>query len=80
MKIYCNICGAEIERTGPAQKYCTSCAAEVDLENKRKRYEEQKSTIKPKANTFNSLTKEAKQKGMTYGQLQAKKYLERMQG
>lgn len=78
--ISCKICGAPIERKGANQKYCESCADEVIKSRLRTRYLEQKNALPPGTNSIDALTKEARQKGISYGKLQALKYMERMQG
>lgn len=78
--ISCKICGVPIERKGANQKYCERCADEVIKSRLRTRYLEQKNTLAPGTTNFDDLTKEARQKGISYGKLQALKYMERMQG
>jgi len=78
--ISCKICGVPIERKGANQKYCESCADEVIKSRLRTRYLERKNALPPGTTNFDDLTKEARQKGISYGKLQALKYMERMQG
>lgn len=78
MKIkQCEFCGRDYNSYG-AQKYCSpECKAEgykrmENMRERRKRKPKRKSQIE-------ALNTEARDLGLTYGQLQAKRYLEAMQ-
>lgn len=77
MKIkQCEFCGRDYNSYG-AQKYCSpECKAEgykrmENMRERRKRKPKRKSQIE-------ALNTEARDLGLTYGQLQAKRYLEAM--
>lgn len=78
-KICCN-CRKEYQTTGHNQKYCKECIpimrkALNDRRNEDRRLRPPKKKYKPKESGFDTLTKRAKEMGISYGKLQAMIYL-----
>ena len=80
----CPVCGAHFVAF-TKRKYCgNECALKANNEKNKSRYREKaQENEKPKekhVSQLTELTREARAKGMSYGQLQAQKYLEQMKG
>ena len=74
----CSRCGVQITMTGPATKYCPSCRDIVNRENIRASEIRQRSKArkrKPKGSTLDELSMMARKMGISYGRLQAMRYM-----
>lgn len=79
----CEECGEEFTPVSPHGKYCDRCRpAMIKAQNKaayeRNKYKKRVRKYKPKGNNFDERTREAKKLGISYGMLQAMRYMESM--
>ena len=80
----CMNCLIQFVPTGANQKYCEACRPAMELASKKRRRENEKyrkavKKRKARENGFNSLDLRAKNMGVSYGKLQAMRYLGQVQ-
>lgn len=77
----CKWCGKEFEKVGKQQFCSEECRRESRLANKKRHYIERKQKkkleAKQKGAGLNAKAREAKQRGISYGLLQAEKFIEK---
>lgn len=79
----CVNCKAEFTPTGMNAKYCDDCRPAMIKKQRDKAYQQSKykrrdKKYRPKGNKFDEITRKAKELGITYGELQAMRYMESM--
>lgn len=78
----CPVCGAHFVAY-TKRKYCSDKCSRIAQANSKKSVNSEKRKEKKKekhVSQLTELTREARAKGMSYGQLQAQKYIEQMKG
>ena len=77
----CPVCGEEFEKENGRQVYCSvDCRMAAKLEQRRKFVEKQRAARKPKTNgeIIDAYSAEANRRHISYGTLQAERYLKKM--
>lgn len=70
--ICCQLCGEEVERKSPNQRYCGKCSAYINRLGARQYWEKKKATTLPSSNKYDfaKITKYCAEHHITYGEAQ----------